>query len=92
MTTEAIQTYSASHKRIATVADAEMRRFTAAQDGHPLSPCAAAFCDGDLARYLELYHVVFRAAHETPRNTERMVLSWNSWLVALFQDLRIAFP
>ena len=36
-------------------------------DQHNLAPCAAAFCDGDLARYRELYNVVF--AHKQSANS-----------------------
>ena len=89
MTTETVQTYTALHERVAIVADAETGRFTTVQDGHPLSPCAAAFCDGDLSRYLELYNVVFHSQSEKPNGDTRVVLTRRGWLVGVFQNLRL---
>ena len=60
------------------------------QDGHNLGPCAAAFCDGDLSRYLDLYDLVLRSESEKPNNEKRVFPTWRGWFADIFQNLRQA--
>ena len=89
MTTEAVQTYTTLHERAAMMADAETSRFTTLRDGQPLRPCAAAFCEGDLSRYLELYDLAFHSLSEKPNNDTRVFLTWRGWLISIFHNRRL---
>ena len=60
-------------------------------DQHNLAPCAAAFCDGDMLRYLDLYDVVFHSvAHEKPSTNKTRFPNWYGWCAGIFQSLRQA--
>ncbi len=61
------------------------------RDEHNLASCAAAFCDGELSRYLDLYDVVFHSVEsEKPSNNKTRVPSWPAWFAGIFQSLRQA--
>jgi len=60
-------------------------------DQHNLASCAAAFCDGELSRYLDLYDVVFHpVVPEKPSTNKTTVPNWYGWCAAIFQSLRQA--
>ena len=60
------------------------------QDGHNLSPCAAAFCDGDLSRYLDAYDLVLHSESEKPNHKKRAFPGWRGWFAGIFHSLRQA--
>jgi hypothetical protein len=57
-------------------------------DSHNLSGCAATFCDGDLSRYLDLYHLVVRSPSEIPNRTASPFSTWRGQLVDIFDSIR----
>jgi hypothetical protein len=57
-------------------------------DQDNLAPCAATFCDGDLARYRELYNVVVRSESEQPNHATSVFSTWRGQLVDAFGSLR----
>ena len=61
------------------------------RDEHNLASCAAAFCDGELSRYLDMYDLVFHpVVPEKPSTNKTRVRSWHGWFAGIFQSLRQA--